>query len=248
MKAVWTVISSLLLINALLLAGAVGWLYQSGRINKDRIERIREMLEITIEQEQQLEIQAKEAEEQTRQKTLEIARLESVSDGPITLADRLKAKEQGDELAVQRVKRLRRDISDLRRQLVLAKEQITKQHDTLLEQRQQFQQSVLQQTKLKEDQDFQKAVSMYQKVKPKQAKEMFQQMLLRGQLPQVVDYLAAMQLRKAAAVLKQFKNPDEIIQATDLLHHLRQRGIEMPRQGLSGIQPATNGVNAPADG
>ena len=248
MKSIWALISILLLLNALLLAGGVGWLYSSGRLDKDRFEQIRDMLTVTIEDEKQQELKAKEIEEQTRQKAMEIVRLESVSDGPITLADRLVAEEQGDELAVQRVERLRRDISDLRRQLALAKDLLAKKHDTLAVQRQEFEQAIEQQTKLKEDEDFQKAVRMYQQIKSKQAKEIFQEMLQRGQLTQVVDYLAAMQLRKAAGVLKQFKSPEEIVQATDLLQHLRLRGIEMTGQGLDGIQTPPRDTELAADG
>jgi hypothetical protein len=244
-RAVWTVITLLLLINALLMAGAAGWLYRSGRLDQERIDRIREMLSITIQQEKEQEMQAQALEEQSRQQALEIARLESVSDGPITLADRLHSEQLGDELAVQRIERLRRDISDMRRQLRLAKDLLAKQHAELSTQREAFEQAVERQTKLKRDEDFQQTVQMYQKVKPKQAKGMFQELLSQGKAEQVVDYLSAMQLRKAAAVLKEFKKPDEIVQATDLLQRLRERGIEMDRDGNQRTQRPQETLSPP---
>ena len=53
---------------------------------------------------------------------------------------------------------------------------------------------------------------------------MFQQLIQQNQTDQVVDYLDAMQVRKAAKVLGQFQSPSEITQATMLLQKLRLRG------------------------
>ncbi len=231
MKTIWTIITILLLINALLLGVGVGWLSNSGRLNQERIDRIRDMLTLTIEQEEKQAQLALELEEQTRQQAMDIARLESVSDGPVTLADRLQTELQGDELAAQRVERMKRDIADLRRQLRLSQELLAKKHQEMQSQQQVFDDAVQRQTKLQEDKDFQQTVRMYEQLKAKQTKQMFQELVGQGKARQVVDYLAAMQLRKAAAVLKEFKSPDEVAQATDLLQRLRERGIEMTADG-----------------
>ena len=231
MKTIWTTLCILLLINALLLGAGVAWLVNTGRINQDRIDQIRDMLTLTIAEEEKQAQLALEIEEQTRKQAMDIARLESVSDGPVTLADRLETELQGDELAVQRVERMKRDIADLRRQLRLSQELLAKKHQELESQQQAFDDAVQRQTKLQEDKDFQQTVRMYEQLKAKQAKQMFQELVEQGKAMQVVDYLAAMQLRKAAAVLKEFKTPDEVAQATDLLQRLRERGIEMTADG-----------------
>ena len=242
MKTIWTIICILLLINALLLGAGVGWLHNSGRLNQERIDRIRDMLTLTIEQEEKQAQLAVELEEKTRQQAMDIARLESVSDGPVTLADRLHMELQGDELAAQRVERMKRDIADLRRQLRLAQELLAKKHQAMESQQQAFDDAVQRQTNLQEDKDFQQTVRMYEQLKAKQTKQMFQELVGQGKARQVVDYLAAMQLRKAAAVLKEFKSPDEVVQATDLLQRLRERGIEMTADGH--LQPnATESAN-----
>ncbi len=243
MKAVWTVITVLLLINVLLLAGGVGWLFKTGRLDQERFDRARDMFTKTIAEEKRETEQAKELEEQARQRAEEIARLESVSDGPVTLADRLQAELRGDDLAAQRVERLKRDIKDLRRQLALAKQLINQQHEDLAAQRQAFKEAVEAETKLKEDEDFQQTVRLYENVKAKQAKQMFQQLMGQNKVDEVVDYLSAMQQRKAAAVLKQFKSPPEIAQATVLLQRLRERGIEMDQPGSPGQNRPNNGLD-----
>ena len=58
---------------------------------------------------------------------------------------------------------------------------------------------------------------------PKQAKAVFQELLTAGGEKQVVSYLSAMEERKAAKVLKEFKLPNEIDQAAMLIEQLRQR-------------------------
>lgn len=245
MKTIWTILCILLLINALLLGAGVAWLSNSGRLNQDRIDRIRDMLTLTIEQEEKQAQLAVELEEQTRQQAMEIARLESVSDGPVTLADRLQTELQGDELAAQRVERMKRDIADLRRQLRLAQELLAKKHQELESQQLAFDDAVQRQTKLQEDKDFQQTVRMYEQLKAKQAKQMFQELVAQGKARQVIDYLAAMQLRKAAAVLKEFKSPDEVAQATDLLQRLRERGVEMDRDGNQSTQRPQETLSPP---
>lgn len=240
MRAVWTVISVVLLINTLALAGLVGWLHRTGRLDRQRVHRVRDMFSMTIEEEKQQKLMAQQLEQDSRQQAMEIARLESVSDGPVTLADRLEAEQRGDELAVQRIERLRRDIADMRRQLTLAQQQLDKKNQELAAQQRAFEEAVRAQTQLQEDADFQQTVRMFGQVKPAQAKQMFQELIRQGKKSQVVEYLAAMQLRKAAGVIKTFTSPDEISQATDLLQTLRERGIELAGSGPSRQEQGVN--------
>ncbi len=232
LKALWTALSILLLLNILIVLGFVVWLRTSGRLDGQRIDRIRQMLAVTVEQEKAQEEQAKALEEEAKQKAMQLALLESVSDGPISLSDRLAAQQEQDEIALLRLDRLHQDIEDLQAQLELTKRQLNKSQAELDAKRKSFEEAVQRQVALETDENFQQAVSMYEKLKPKQAKQMFQTLLDQGQLTQVVDYLAAMQLRKAAAVLKEFKTPIEISQATDLLQRLRERGIDPNELGI----------------
>lgn len=234
MKAIWTVISVCLLINALALVGGVAWLIKTERLDQPRFDRIRELLTMTVPEEKEEQLKVQQLEEESRQKAEEIARLESVSDGPVTLADRLRTEQLRDELAMQRVERLRRDIADMRRQVNLAQSLLAEKQTELDNERKAFSEKVERQRKLQTDADFLLTVQMLQKIKPKQGKQIFQELLKKGQRSQVVDYLAAMQLRKSAGVIKTFKTPEEIVQAADLLQALRERGIELTNVDLAG--------------
>ena len=83
----------------------------------------------------------------------------------------------------------------------------------------------------RQDEDFKNAVKMVEQLKPKQAKDLFVNLINQQQVGQVTEYLAAMNLRKAGSVLKEFKEPAEIAMATDLIERLRQRGVNL----LAGI-------------
>ena len=229
LRAIWTAISILLLIHILMLAGFLLWLHGNDRLDGERIDRIQQMLSLTIEEEKAQEEQAKILEEEAQKQAADLARLESVSDGPVSLADRLAAQQEKDEIALLRLDRLQKDIQNLQGQLALTKRQLAQEQETLETQQKAFEQAVEEQAQLDTDAGFQQTVQMYEKLKPKQVKQMFQDLLNQGQSEQVVDYLAAMQLRKASAVLKEFKSPHEISQATNLLQRLRERGID-PQQ------------------
>lgn len=225
MKALGWSLLILLLLHLFAAGGFVAWLGASGRFSQERLETIYETFELTLAQQQAREQEAAELEAQARQVAHKAARLEAVADGPITLRDRLALKEQADAIAIQRVERLQRATSDLRRQIERAKAMLTEQKAQLDAERAAFEAFVAQRTTRMHDEDFQQAVSLYEQLKPDQTKQMFQDLLAQGQIEQVVAYLAAMQLRKSSAVLEQFETDAEIQQATMLVEMLRQRGV-----------------------
>lgn len=229
MKTLWKAFVVLLLMHALALGGVVVWLKSSGRLDRHRIAQVRDIFSKPIAQEQAELVAAQIEEQENQRKSREAARLASIADnGAVTIAQRLESGREADEIAMQRVDRLHRDIASLQQQLVLAKDLLAKQKSQLEAERKAFDESRDRLMKLQDDADFQQAVQMFEQLPAKQAKEMFQQLIKDGKKNQVIDYLASMNLRKAAAVLKAFKTSEETIVATDLVQTLRERGIEPP--------------------
>lgn len=226
MRNFWSAISLALLINALALLGLVGWLWQSGRLDRSRLTRIYRMLEVTTQQEQARIEQARREDEAAQKQAQEASRLLAVGNTPVTGEDRLAGDERNSQILAQRLDRLQRDRQDLLRQLELAKDQIAKQRAALEIRQKALDEQIAAELKQRDDRDFQQAVQVYEQLKPKQTKEIFQELLRQNKTQQVVDYLAAMQLRKAAGVLKEFKTREEVAQATDLVQRLRMRGID----------------------
>ncbi|MBI1336389.1 MAG: hypothetical protein GC164_05445 [Phycisphaera sp.] len=227
MKSLWTVVSWIVFINMLALVGVLLWLKADGRLDRERIERVVSVFSLRIDEEDaQKQAQAVQ-DAKAHDAAMEAVRMEQVSTGPVTLAQKLHADRIGEEVAQQRLERLEREQSDLLRQLALARSLLSKERAELDAQRKQFEERVQAEARNREDADFKQAVAMLEQLPSKQAKEMFQQLMRDGQTDRVVSYLAAMQLRKAASVLKEFKQTTEVAQATELIEKLRQRGVDL---------------------
>ncbi|MEX0745793.1 MAG: hypothetical protein WD118_09335 [Phycisphaeraceae bacterium] len=238
-RAVAGAVALLLLVHLLAGVGFVGWLYQSGRLDGDRAQRVVDMFELTIDEEQRQQAEADRLEVEARQQAEQVARMQSVADGPLTLQDRLASEQQADEVSLLRLERLQRETQDLRRQIDRAQTQIAREREQLEAERTEFEEALQRQADLLEDEDFQQAVSMYEQLRPRQTKQMFQQLMDEGETEIVVQYLAAMKLRTAGRVLQEFKEEDEIEQATDLIERLRQRGVNLTGQAANGAGGGT---------
>lgn len=238
MRTLTTAILVLLLVNLLALGGAAGWLHSTGRLSRERVSRAVELFRPTLTEEARLAEEAAARQVEAEAMQVQLARLEAVADGPMTTDDRLARQQERDELAEARVQRLQRDIADLQRQLEIAQSQIAKDRQRLIQEREAFEQIRQQELAQQQDANFQQAVRTYEQLRPRQVKQMFQALMDEGKHVEVVDYLAAMQLRKAAAVLREFRDESEIGQATQLIEELRRRGIDVAEdQG----EPVTQG-------
>jgi len=248
-RAVTAAIVVLLALHFVALAGLVGWLGMTGRLNEQRAKRVVEMFDTTIAEQKKQQAEARAKAEKAREKAEKAARLEAVSDGPQTLQARLAAEQRADALAMHRVERLERDTSDLRQQMERAKELISEQKQQLKAEREKFRETVEQRNEKMRSAQFKQTVRMYEQLGADQAKRMFQELMNQGQTDRVIDYLAEMQLRKAGKILQSFETPPEIKQATRLLEKLRQRDVyplggaatdNTADQGGAAQQPTSN--------
>lgn len=207
------------------LLALVGWLAATDRFNEDRVREVVELFTPTIAEAEALQEQRQAERQAERDQAERAARLEAVADGPRTLQDQLAARQRGDAVARHRLERLQRETDDLRQQIDRAKQMLSEQKQQLNEERQAFESFVRKHNQTREDEDFRQTVQMYEQLRPAQAKQMFQELLDDGEIDRVVDYLAAMQLRRSSRVIEQFQTPEEIRQATELLERLRERGV-----------------------
>lgn len=233
-----TAIAIILLINHLGFAALVGWLMGTGRLDRQRLQSVRATFEKTIVQEQQENLQAKLLDEQQRKQQQEKQHLSQVATGPMSIVRRISLEQQAEQLLLEKTERAVQDLASIRNRLDQEWRDLAKRTEELKQREQAFEQRLSQRAESLKDQDFQQAVKMYEQLKPKNVKSMFQELIRSNQQSQVVEYLAAMQLRKAAAVLKEFKTPTEVVQATALVEGLRQRGIKLL------VSSALTGANA----
>ena len=233
MRTVWTSLCLMLIVNLLLLIGLFGYLSISGRLDKQRFRAAVDLFRLTINEQRKIKVEDDRLAEEKQQATEKIGRLQEAAKRPMTLAERLDAQTQSDDMAMERFNRMRRVKSDLESYFQRMKLNVEKQRAQLDVDRKAFQDALEREKQLSEDPNFKQAVNMYQQIRPKQAKEMFQQLIDQNKTEEVVKYLAAMQLRKAAKVLQEFTK-DDVAQAANLIERLRNRGIN-PLAGLAQI-------------
>ncbi|MFP4145475.1 MAG: hypothetical protein ACOCTI_04635 [Phycisphaeraceae bacterium] len=232
MRAVVSALVLLILLHVFVAVGFVGWLGASGRLSRERVDEVVDTFRLTVDEQQDEDQEAAEQAEQELELADEAARLEAASDGPRTMSDRLATRQQGDALARHRLEFLQQTTQNIQQQIERAREVLARQKADFEAEREAFRKQMERELEQRRDEDFQEAVRMVEQLPAEQAKGMFQQLMAEGDTEQVVDYLAAMQVRKAGAVLEEFEGPQEVGQVTDLIERLRERNAYPP--ALSG--------------
>jgi hypothetical protein len=229
MKTLARVIAVLAVIHILALGGGVGWLVSTDRLNRDRAERIVDMIATTIEEaEQQRQAEAaKEAEKQAERERQE--RIANIGKSG-SAAEQLAEQRKQNEVLLRRLERTRSEIQVLRDSLALARRRMEEQRDKLVDQKEALEQRLASIEERLNDEGFKRAVELYESIPPDQAKRMFLQLMDRRETDQVVMYLEAMQPRKAAGVLREFEQGPEIVRAVELTERLRARGSDLVEQ------------------
>lgn len=230
MRTLFTALILVLLVNALALGGLLGWLGATDRLSKERVERVAALFSNTLEEQAALDKEAEQAEQEAVALAEKAIRMEQVAGGPVTPEARLESLRRVDENQQALLKRQRVESEALKRQLDTQMKRIEERLAELDAKQKAFDEAVQARMDEMQEQDFQEAVAMLEGLPPKQAKAVMQQLLDQGSQAQVVDYLSAMQQRKAANVLTEFKQPNEVDQAADLIEKLRQRTDEIKEE------------------
>ncbi|MEM1208699.1 MAG: hypothetical protein AAGI54_05470 [Planctomycetota bacterium] len=236
--AVGTVI--VVILEVVVALAFVGWMGATDRLSMERLSRAQAIFTPTITQEEQAAEQAAAAAEVEAAAAQEEARLASAATGLTTLDQRLRTRSVSEDLLAEASARMRVEREAIERRLTTSEQIITRLRDELEAERERFAEFVDNQRAQQLDEDFKQAVAFYEQMQPKQAKTSFEQLIAMGQEDQVIDYLSAMQLRKAGAVIREFKAPEEVAIATQLLSRLRERGIDPLARGGA---PSNNGGN-----
>ncbi|MGB1124832.1 MAG: hypothetical protein ACPG4Q_06475 [Phycisphaeraceae bacterium] len=223
MRTLFTAFILVLVINVLALGALAGWLGSSGRLSKERLRDAVAVFNNTIEEDAQLAKDAEQAEIEALALAERALRMEQVAGGPVTPEARLEAIQVVDDKRRALLERQKVEAEALKRRLDTQQKLIEQKLAELNEKQQIFDQAIATKVEKMQSEDFKEAIAMLEGIPPKQAKQVIQKWLGDGLDEQVVDYLSAMEERKAAKVLKEFKLPNEVTQAATLIEQLRQR-------------------------
>ncbi|QQE11192.1 hypothetical protein JD969_17095 [Planctomycetota bacterium] len=224
MKTLRIIIGCVLAINMLVVLGGLGFLYGTDRLDRDRLDQTIDMFRLTITEQADLEAEQLATAEQADAELEQVMRLQQAENGSKSFSDYLDESQSATEIAMARYARLNREIKDLERRMAANKLVIEQEKNKLKEDRDALEADRRKYAEGNKDADFDRMIEMFEQLKPKQSKEIMQRMLSENKLNDVVDYLNAMSSRKSASIIKEFKTPEEIVQAKAILERIRTRG------------------------
>jgi hypothetical protein len=232
MKTLWLVISVLAIANMLAVAGFIGWLKMSDRLDGPRLTAVRAMLSKTIAEQKAEEeaLAAKAAAEK-------VAAHEAEKKGrpPMTATEQLVARIEASEISEQRMQAMMASIETLRAPLQAEREALARERQALDNDKKAFQDIVAAANAKVKDEQFKKTVAVMDSLKATDAQQVLSQ-IMQGQDPAeaakaAVDLAATAELKanagaEAAPVVASpaGSTPGGLNRALDYLNAMTPRG------------------------
>jgi hypothetical protein len=222
MKTLWNITSFLAMVNLLALVMFGGWLWQSGRLDRERVHAIRDMLSPSDENAALEEARGVVSEEGAAVEGGEETRRATPALPSGMQVNQLSAMNTREVLTLRR---LEDEKNMLVEQLRLQSQKMREEREAFDAVRAAWEQATKADRDRKSDEQFKKTIDLYQSVPAKQAKSMLVELVDRGQTRQAIAYLDAMDTRTAAKILRELKTDTENELATELLEQLRTFGV-----------------------
>jgi hypothetical protein len=214
MRRLFNVLVITLALNFLAVAGFVGWLHQTKRLDRARAMAIKEIL---FPNPVAVVPATQPAAEPATQPTLQLDELLAKSAGR-SATEQVRFIQQTFDAQMVQLERRERELGDLQRQVDLAKEQLTRDRAEIDAQRAQLAARQDEQTRLAADKGFQDSLNLYNTMPARQVKQVFTSL----DDATVMNYLQAMQPRAAARIVKEFKTPEEVRRIQSIMEKMRQ--------------------------
>ncbi|MDY7109688.1 MAG: hypothetical protein SYC29_13720 [Planctomycetota bacterium] len=238
MKSLWNVISFIAVVNLLGVLLFVAWLAQSGRLNVDRINAVREVLAPTIAAE---EAAAEEAAEAAAREQAEAAARAREENPPLPSTAQVQQASLTRDQTEAALARVGEETARLRGQLDARAAELDRREQTFRTARAAWLASIEAEKERRTDEQFLQTVRQYESAPAKVAKAWILELVDDGEKDQVVAYLDAMNARAASKILREFKTAEEAALATELLEKLRTFGLEAVLAEESGNdQPSSD--------
>lgn len=207
-----TAVVILLALNFLLVAGGVGYLAGTGKLDRAKIDAIREIIFPTP-------VAAAPVEEPKPQESGAVVRLDELINryAGRPVSEQVDAIRSAFDAQQARLDRQSRELIDLRRQVELAQAQLARDRTALEEREMALAKRDAELNQRAIDAGFDASLALYNGMQTRQVKEIFATL----DDAVVVRYLQAMDPRRASRILKEFKTPEETRRAQALLERMR---------------------------
>ncbi len=220
-KKLLSLVTTVLALNFLVAAGGVGYLVMTGKISKEKLHEIRQ---IVLDSGEAPATQPTTQEAQDLPPKTPMLRMDELLAQVSGRPENEKSEAVQTAFDAQNVvlERRFREIEDQRQQLAQAKADFEIQRKNLLAEIEALKAKQESQAKLAEDKGFQDTLTLYQSMPAKKTKDIFKGL----DDDTVVRYLQAMEPRIAGGILKEFKTPEETNRAQAILEKMRLANVK----------------------
>lgn len=212
MKRLFLALVVVMAINFAAVAGALGWMYNTGRLDRKNIAAIKAVLFPPPPPPTTKPADAVS----TTQPALRLEELLAKTAGR-SPAEQLEFIRQSFESHMAQLERAQREMLHLQSQVMFEKQKLATDRAAFEEEKKKLASREQEATRLAADKGFQDSLALYQSMAAKQVKTIF--MTLDD--ASVLQYLSAMEPRAAARITKEFKTPEETERIKRLLEKMR---------------------------
>ncbi|MGB7156736.1 MAG: hypothetical protein WBD40_01640 [Tepidisphaeraceae bacterium] len=216
MKKLGSVIVLTLAINFLAAAGGIGFLFNSGKLDREKLLAIKELVFAPSPVVEAPTTQPTDESAATTQPVNNLETLLAKASGR-TAGEQVEFIQRSFDAQMAMLDRRQRELTDLQRQVDLSKQQMERDRAALEKGRTQLASEQELATKLATDKGFQDSLLLYNTMPSKQVKTIF--MTLDDATMR--QYLQAMQPRTAARIIKEFKSPEEVARVQKVMESMR---------------------------
>ena len=242
MKTLLKLVLVLAVANLLAVAGFVGWLFASGRVDGERVTRVRDIFRPTIAEEEAARAEAANTAAEADRLAADDLRVRGL---PLASGEEIAAEDRFRDRATLALKSLEEQHRRMQDDLRSREEAVTEREEALTARQEEWEASIADSKDRQTNAQFRKAVRLLEAAPPKQGREWILELIKSGRADLAVTYLDAMNPAKSANLLKAFKSEGDAMVATDLLERLRKLGL-----GREASTDTTNGAisaEQPAD-
>lgn len=220
-KSLWSAVSIVAIANLLAILGFVGFLAATDRLDRARLNRIRDILAVTISDEQAAAQAQQEAAEQEAARAKREAETDVANAGVESREAQFRSIAQTqDEI----LRRARRDLQAIEQLIALRLAEVERREVELAAREAAVAQAIERDAALARDEQFRKTVTLLSGLKAEDLKAKIDVYLSDGLYDFVVDLLVALPARSASKLLSLYAGESENRLAAELLLRLRERG------------------------
>ncbi|MCP4837534.1 MAG: hypothetical protein GY895_22540 [Phycisphaera sp.] len=260
MRTIWSTLAFLSVVNLLAILLAVGWLHQSGRVDSDRLDRVRELFRLPVAEQMALDEAAADeailAQAVPDDPTIRWGSMPLTNLAPIDAAERMR--DLGDEIARGLGRDAEAITSRIEANYESRKAELDARERNLAAREDRFDEIALRAG----DADFAQTVTDLDEMDVDTSFGIINAWLVQDRRTLVVDVLASLSPERRATILGEFVDLGKAEVAADLQLALRDRTAmavtgtepanakpddEQASRRRNGSDPLSRGINTPVD-